>query len=352
MRGIIKWAGFLICLTLLLSCQIKKKSELRIYCWTDYISPELINRFESEYNCRIVYEVFNNNEEMLENLKKSDKVYDLVFPSGDHIPILVRDKLIKPIDTKILKHYHNMDEQILQKANLYDMENKFSIPYFWGITGIIYNKKFLTEEEMANTSWNIFSDNRFEGKKCFTMLDDMRDVIGVALILNGFGPNFLTDESAQKVKDLVRYWDKNVKEYNSYHIEPLLKREEIWFAQSYNGDAQQIINRNQNLAFCLPKEGSTLWIDFMTLSSNNTNEKLAYQFMDFLMEKENAKINAEYTCYASPNKQAFNLLPNEIKNNQIIYPPKSYLEKCYPLYNAEESYTHYMNLWSEIKSKK
>jgi len=352
MRDFYRWTGLLICIFLCLSCQIGSKKELRIYNWVDYVDPELIQEFEKENKCRVVYDVFNNNEEMLENLKKNETQYDIVFPSGDHIPILVREKLIKPIDFKKLKHYVNMNELILQKANLYDMENKYSIPYFWGITGIIYNRKFLSDDEMTNVSWRIFSDKRFDGKKCFTMLDDLRDVIGVALILNGYGPNFLNEESAEKVKTIVQEWDKNVREYNSYHFEHLMRSEEIWLAQSYNGDAQQVINRNKTFAFALPKEGSTLWIDFMVLTKNVKNEALAYQFIDFLLEKENARRNAEYTCYATPNKQAFILLPDNIRKNEVIYPPESYLEKCYPLYNAESEYSHYMSLWKEVKTKK
>jgi len=335
----------------MLSCQIHNKKELRIYNWTDYISPDLIDKFEKEYNCRIVYEIYDSNEEMLVNLKNPENQYDLIFPSGDHLPILTRQHLIKPLKFKKLKNYSNMNELILQKANLYDIENKFSIPYFWGITGIIYNKKFLSDEEMANCSWNIFSDKRFEGKKCFTMLNDLRDVIGVALILNGYGPNYLNEESEIKVRELIKEWDKNVREYNSYQFEHLLKSEEIWFAQSYNGDAVKIESENNNFGFTLPKEGTTLWIDFMAIPSSVKNEELAYQFIDFLMEENNARINAEYTQYATPNLKAFNLLPDDIRKNESIYPSESYLEKCYPIYNAEMDYSHYLNLWETVQKK-
>lgn len=349
-----KLMGKLICIILvtfiLLSCSAQKKKVLYVFNWTDYIAPELIAQFEKDHNCKIEYDTYNSNENMLTKLITSQSAYDIVVPSGDHVSILMKKDLLEPLDVTKLKNFNNLDPVIMQKSQQFDPGNQYSIPYFWGTCGIIYNKKYMPENEMNDISWNIIADQRFSGKKLITMLDDAREVLGVSLITNGFDPNNFSDESLDIAKKTLLTWDKNISQYDSDSFKNEVQDGTIWLGQAYNGDALQVMNENPNVGFALPKEGSTLWIDYLVIPKNSENKELAYQFIDFLISAEAGKENALFVQYATPNKAAFELLPDEIKNNKSIYPSNEYLEKCFLLLNVGEGVLKVDNIWQEIRN--
>ncbi len=339
----------IICISVL-SCQKKSKRTLYVFNWTDYIAPELIQEFEKKYDCKINYDTYNSNENMLTKLMTSQAPYDIIVPSGDHVSILAQKGLLEPLDKSKLKNYANLNQVILQKAQQFDANNQYSIPYFWGTCGLIYNKKYMPEAEMKNVSWQIIGDKRFAGKKNITMLDDAREVLGVSLIANGFEPNNLSPESLYKAYKTLLTWDKNISQYDSDSFKNEVQDGTIWFGQAYNGDALQVMQENPNVGFALPKEGSTLWIDFLVIPKNSENKELAYQFIDFLLSASAAKENALFVQYASPNQAAFELLPEEIRLNKNIYPDNEYLEKCFLLLNVGEEVLKVDKIWQEIRN--
>lgn len=332
------------------SCSTQKKQILYVFNWTDYIAPELIKQFEKENNCKIVYDTYNSNENMLTKIITSKSPYDIVVPSGDHVSIMMKKGLLEKIDKTKLKNLANLDSLILKKAEQFDPGNQYSIPYFWGTCGFIYNKNYLKDAEMQDVSWNLLADERFKDKKVITMLDDAREVLGVSLIFNGFEPNTFTDESLTKAKNTLLNWDKNISQYDSDSFKNEVQDGTIWMGQAYNGDALQVMQENQNIGFVLPKEGSTLWIDFLAIPKNSENKELAYKFIDFLMDAVIASENAKFVQYATPNKAALTILPDEIRNNKAIYPPVEYINKCFLLLNVGDEVLKVDKIWQEIRN--
>lgn len=333
----------------LFSCTANKKRTLYVFNWTDYVSPDLIQKFEDKYNCKIVYDTFNSNENMLTKLMTSQSAYDIVVPSGDHVTIMIKKGLLEPLDRSKLKNYKNLDNTILEKSQQYDMGNKYSIPYFWGTCGLIYNKNYVSEKEMQNVSWNFISDKRFQGKKLITMLDDAREVVGVSLITNGFDPNNFSDESLKNTKKTLLTWDNNISQYDSDSFKNEVQDGTIWMGQAYNGDALQVMQENENVGFSLPTEGSTLWIDYIVIPKKSENKDLAYLFIDFMLDAEVSRDNALFVQYATPNKAALALLPAEIRNNKSIYPTNDYLDKCFLLLNAGNDVLKVDEIWQQIR---
>jgi len=341
----------LICIGLsllfLLSCQ-KKQNVLYIFNWTDYISQDLITAFEAKYNCKVVYDTYNSNENMLTKVIHATESYDLVVPSGDHVSIMAKKNLLEEIDRKKLPNYTNLDTTILNKAEEFDPGNKYSIPYFWGTSGLMYNKKYIPEEMMQDVSWNIIADKFFVDKDVITLLDDPREVIGAALIYNGYSVNETGDEALEKARQTIFEWDKNVSQFDSDSAKNEIQDGTTWLAQLYNGDALQIMVENEEIGFALPKEGTSLWIDSFVILKNAENKDMAYKFLDFIMDANNAKDNALYVQYATPNKKAFELLPSEISGNKYIYPPAEFIAKCSSLNDIGENITKFDKLWEEI----
>ncbi len=340
----------LIIILSVISCTGKKQQQLYIFNWTDYIDPVLIAEFEKANDCKIVYDTYNSNENMLTKLLTTQSAYDIVVPSGDHVSILQSQGVLEPLDKTKLKNYANIDTLILNKAQQFDEGNKYSIPYFWGTAGFIYNKKKLSDAEMKSPSWMLIADAKFAKNKAITMLDDEREVIGAALIYNGYDPNILTDDTIAKARATLLQWDKNVSQYDSDSFKNEIQDGSVWMAQAYNGDALQVMKENSDVGFTLPKEGSTLWIDFLVIPAKAENKELAYKFIDFLLEKNNAMKNTMFVQYATPNKAAYELLPPEVKNNQLIYPSPEYLQKCYLLKNIGNEVKKVDSIWQEIRN--
>ena len=350
MKKILTVFVLIIVVLSVLSCSPRPKKVLYVFNWTDYIAPELIRRFERQNNCRIVYDTYNSNENMLTKLLTSNAAYDIIVPSGDHVQIMIEMGLLSKIDNSLLTNYHNLDPLILSKSQIYDPLNEYSVQYFWGTTGIIYNTQYLSHEEMQDISWDFFGEERFNDMNVVTMLDDIREVVGAALIYNGFSPNDTSEEALALARETLLEWDKNIAQFDSDSFKNDIQDGTIWFGQAYNGDALQVMEENENIGFTLPKEGSTIWVDFLIIPENSENKELAHKFIDFMLDERIGLINADYVQYATPNKAAFNYLPQEIQNNQNIYPSDEYIEKSHLVVNIGDEVLLKDVIWQEIRN--
>jgi len=330
----------------LVSCV--KKPKLYLFSWTDYIAPELIRKFERDNDCKVVLDTYNSNETMHAKLLTSKSAYDIIIPSGDYISILIDDGLLEKINLSSLSNYSNLDPVILNKVEEYEFDLGYTVPYFWGTSGVIYNKKLVSEEDMTDISWDVFQNQKYANK--ITMLDDIREVIGVALIHNGFNPNDTSETALAIARESLLLWDLNVVQYDSDSFKNEVQDGTIWLGQAYNGDALQVMEENGDIAFVLPKEGSTLWIDFFAIPKNSENKELAHKYIDFLLDEKNALTNAEYVLYATPNVAAYKLLNKSMQENKNIYPVQEYLDKCFLIKNIRNEVLKLDVIWQEIRN--
>ncbi len=327
----------------------KKQPTLYIFNWSDYIDTDLIKEFEHEYKCKIKYSTFDSNENMLTKVKSSTQSFDLIFPSGDHVSILRELNMLEELDISKLSNYGNLDPSLLKKARSFDPENSYSVPYAWGLTGLMYNKKFVPEEIVASGGWNILADSFFDGKNKITMLDDAREVIGAALIYSGYSVNDSSTEALEAAHTVLKVWDRNITQFDSDSYKNELQDGTTWLAQAYNGDALQQMAENEDLAFILPKEGAAMWMDNIVMLKSSQQKELAYKFIDFLLDAENGKRNSEYTMYPTPNEAAMRLLGDDFINNKLINPDDEYLDKCYMIDYLGEAARSFDQIYEDIK---
>jgi spermidine/putrescine transport system substrate-binding protein len=339
----------LLLLLLLLSSCGKSLPVLYIFNWSDYIDPELVKEFETQYKCQVKYSTYDSNENMLTKIQSSRESFDVVFPSGDHVNILRNADLLEPLDNSKLTNFKNLDFILLEKAQSFDEGNKYSIPYFWGLTGIIYNKQYVPAELAKEQSWSVLGNPYFKDKNKITMLDDAREVVGAALIYNGFDLNDTSEKALAAAQKTLSEWDANITQFDSDSYKNEVPDGTSWLAQAYNGDALQQMATDANLAFFLPKEGSSLWMDNMVILKSSKQKELAYKFIDFLLNADNAKRNAKYTQYATPNKTAHNLLSDKEKNDKLVYPEDEYLQKCYMINSIGDEVKKIDALFEAIK---
>ena len=322
-----------------------QKPTLKIYSWLDYIDPNIIEEFESTYQCKVTIDSYDSNEEMFENIENNETNFDIICPSGDHLQKLYQKGYLLELNQQLLPNYHHLDDSILKKNKSYDSNNVYGIPYFWGISGLIYNRDCIDSTDVTEFSWSMLGDPNFKDK--ITLIEAPREVIGVALLSLGIDPNDSSSENLTKAYEVVSNWRENGAMYYTLTDISEFPDGDNCLAMYYNGDANYLVRDFPNVGFSLCKEGSTFWIDSLVIPKNSKNVELAHQFINFICDPEIAARNAEYVRYASPNKSAYDsYISAEMKDNKTIYPSAEYLEKCYPIKNLGPETSKMDSLWN------
>jgi spermidine/putrescine transport system substrate-binding protein len=267
------------------------QNRLYIYNWTYYTPDSILQKFEEEYNCTIVYDTFASNEELYAKLLAGGTGYDIVFPSGDYVSIMINQGMVEKIDKSQLRNLGNIDPLVLQKAT-YDPSMEYSVPYYFGAAGIAVNTARVPNFER---SWSIFSRRDLAGR--MTMLDDMREILGDALAHLGYSVNTLNPGEIAEARDLVNnVWKPNLVKFDAEAFGKGFADEDFWVVQGYAEVVYEEISdaQKQHTVFFIPPEGGPAYIDSMCILKGAKNKELAYKFMDFIHRPE---IYAEFTDY-------------------------------------------------------
>ena len=320
------------------------KKVLNVYNVGDYIDENIINLFEEKTGIDVQYETYDTNEMMYQKVKSGSTNYDLIFPSDYMVEKMKREGLLQKIDFSNIPNIKNIDKSFLNP--IYDETNEYSVPYMWGTFGILYNKKMVKEPV---DSWNILWNSKYKGN--IMMFDSVRDTIGISLKRLGYSMNTTNSkEINQAMKELMKQKDLVLAYVNDEGKDRLLG-EEVAMGIAYSGDAVTLIEENPNLAYVIPKEGSNKWVDAMAIPESAQNKKEAEMFINFLLDPEIAKMNAEYIGYSIPNVEALKLLDKNITSNPVAYPPKSIIDKCETFIDLGKKIKLYDEAWIKLKSK-
>jgi len=266
---------------------------LYIYNWTYYTPPSVIEKFEKEYGVEVVYDEFASNEEMYAKLQAGGAGYDIIFPSGDYVSIMVNQGMLEKIDKSKLANLGNIDPAVLLKA-VYDPNMDYAIPYYWGAAGIAVNTAKVPSFEK---SWSIFA--RKDLQNHMTMLDDYREVLGDALAYLGYSVNTKNPAELNRALDLVNNtWKPNLTKFDSEAFGKGYANGDFWVVQGYAEVVYEEIAEDEellkNTVFFIPSEGGPAYIDSMCILKGARNMDLAYKFIDFIHRPE---IYAEFTDY-------------------------------------------------------
>ncbi|WP_461246305.1 extracellular solute-binding protein [Treponema sp. R6D11] len=269
----------------ILSCNSKEK--LYIYNWTYYTPESVIEKFESEYNCRVIYDEFASNEDMYAKLRANKGKrggYDVVFPSKDYVPIMIRQEMLEKLDHSKLFNLKNIDPKVLKIAS-YDPDMEYSVPYFYGAGGIIVNTSKVPDYE---ESWSIFAREDLKGR--MTMLDDMREVLGGALAFLGYSVNSTNPAQVDAAKDLVNnLWKPNLVKFDAESFAKGYANGDFWVVHAFPEavfEEASGSNLMDSTVFFIPKEGGPSYIDNMCILKGARNINLAHKFIDFIHRPE------------------------------------------------------------------
>ncbi|MGX2944273.1 ABC transporter substrate-binding protein [Enterococcus alishanensis] len=309
----------IICILSLAVWQINRSSNasskvLNIYNWGDYIDPELLAKFEKEYGYKVNYETFDSNEAMEAKIKQGGTAYDIAIPSEYMIQKMKKEKLLLRLDHSKIKGLENIDARFLDQS--FDENNTFSVPYFWGTLGIVYNDKFISGEKIQH--WDDLW--RSELKNNIMLIDGAREVMGLSLDSLGDSINSKNMKQLNQAVDKLNTLTPNVKAIVADEIKMYMANEESAVAVTFSGEAADMMAENSHLHYVIPSEGSNLWFDNIVIPKTSKNQAGAYDFINFMLQPKNAAQNAEYIGYSTPNEKALALLPKEISNDPQFYP--------------------------------
>jgi spermidine/putrescine transport system substrate-binding protein len=268
---------------IIISCSTKE--HLYIYNWTYYTPDSVIEKFEEEFDVKVIYDEFASNEDMYAKLRVGGSGYDVVFPSKDYVPIMIRQNMLEKLDRSKLPNLKNIDPEVLKKAS-YDPDMEYSVPYFYGAAGIIVNTAKVGSFER---SWSIFS--RTDLRNRMTMLDDMREVIGGALAFMGYSVNTEDYTAITAAKELINnLWKPNLIKFDSDAFGKGYANGDFWVVHGFPENVFEEISGKPQLledtVFFIPKEGGPSYIDNMCILKGAKNIELAHKFINFIHRPE------------------------------------------------------------------
>ena len=334
-----------LALVVLVGACAKQEKVLRLYIWSDYISPELVQRFEREFHCKVVQDHFESNEAMLARLKAKPKVdYDLLFPSSYMAGVMWKERLLLRLDHDKLPNLGLLDHKYLGK--LEDATQVYSVPYAVGFTGIGYNRSLVKD---FKPSWDVFGRKDLAGR--MTMLNDMREALGAALKRLGYSLNSTDDIELREAKRQLLQWKKNLAAFQVDEANSQLSSEKLLVIQAYNGDILQLAGEGRgDFAFAIPVEGTSLWCDNMVVPKDAVNPDLALAFINFAQEPGNCALNMKYTNYLCPNAAAVKLLDPKLRGNPGFDMSDATMNKCEMIRDLGQANAKYVKIWAEVNA--
>lgn len=320
--------------------------KLYIYNWTEYIPTSLLSQFTRETGIEVVYSTFESNEEMYSKLKLTGgKHYDLIFPSSYYVGKMAQEGMLQKIDHRRLKNFHQITPSLLNKD--FDPQNQYSLPYIYGLTGLGVNSA-----KIDPNSVNSWADLwRPEFKRRILLTNDSREVFHFALLLAGYSPNTTQEKEIQAAYQRLTKLMPNVLTFNSDSPEVPYLQGEVDFGMVWNGSAFRATKENPNFKFVYPKEGAIFWMDNYAIPANAKNLEAVYQFIDFMLRPESAKVVIDTMGFSMPNEGVKALLPAEDAQNPILFPPEAEVKKGILQGDVGEAIDIYEKYWNRLRTK-
>ncbi|MDM7491960.1 ABC transporter substrate-binding protein [Lentilactobacillus kefiri] len=317
---------------------------LNLYNWGDYIDPALLTKFQKETGYHVNVETFDSNEAMYTKIKQGGTSYDLTVPSEYMVEKMKADHMLIPLDKSKLTGMNNYGSSFMNKS--FDRGNKYSIPYFWGTLGIIYNDRYVKPGALKH--WNQLWSKKYRND--IMLIDSARDIMGFSLISMGHSVNTTNSAELIKAKDKLNRLSPNVKAVVADEIKMYMAEGEAPVAVDWSGEASEMMSQNSHLHYVVPTEGSNMWFDNLVIPKTAKHFKAIYAFLNFMNKPENAAQNAKYIGYATPNTSALKLLPKSIKDDKQFYPTQKVIDRLQVYSNLNpQKVQEYNDLYLEFK---
>ena len=295
---------------------------VNVYNWGEYIDESVLDDFEAATGIKVNYQMYDSNETMYSKIAGGGANYDVVIPSDYMVARLIEEELLAPLNFDNIPNFADIDPALKNPA--YDPENRYSVPYMWGLMGVIYNTKMVDAEDLG--SWDLLWNEKYAGD--ILMIDNSRDAIGIALKRLGCSYN-TTDENQvrQAVDLLVDQWPI-VQAYVMDDIFQKLEGANAYIGTYYYGDYLTMYENNPDLGFYIPEEGTNIYVDAMCILKDAPNKENAEAFINYMCSTQAGLKNCEAIWYSSPLLSVREELDPEIADDPYAYPDADIMAKC------------------------
>jgi spermidine/putrescine transport system substrate-binding protein len=315
---------------------------LHYFTWSDYVGEELLRDFERQHGVRVVVDTFSSNEELLAKLQSGATGYDVTVPSDFMVMIMAQQGLLAELDLARIPNVQLLTQR-LQRLPA-DPTHRYSMPYLWGTVGIGYDSSVLS---VPPDSWNVLWDARYRGK--ISMLNDQRELFGVALRATGQSINARDSQAIEAAKVKLMAQKPLVKTYTSDRYDQMLASGEVTLAHGWGGAVARAMAERPSIRYVVPKEGGTVWADCLVVLKSSKQKDLAMAFINYLLDRDVAARTTERILFASANRDAKALIKAAIRENPAIYPSEATLDRLEWMTDVGEAIHLYDRAWTELK---
>ena len=322
---------------------------INVYNWGEYIangtdeSMDVNAEFTRRTGIQVNYTTFDSNESLYSKLAGGGADYDIIIPSDYMISKLIDQGMLAELDFSNIPNFQYIDEEFRNPD--YDPENKFSVPYTWGVGGLFYNTDYIAEEI---PSWSALWDDRYAGK--MLMFDNPRDSFAIAQFRLGQSLNTTDPEDWKAAAELLKQQKPLVQAYVMDQIFDKMESGEAWLGPYYSGDAAILVENNDNIKFVVPEEGTNYFVDGICIPATSNRKEEAEEYIDFLCDPEIAGANMDYIGYSTPETAAKEYMDEEMVNSPIHYPDVETLARTQVFINLPDDTSKLVDkLWAEVK---
>ena len=323
---------------------------LKLYLPGEYLGENVISDFEKQYGVRVIVENFDSNEMMYTKLMAGDR-YDVIIPSDYMIERLMNEDFLQPLDKSMIPNMENMSDAVLGMS--YDPDNTYSIPYFWGSVGLVYNHENVDSAVIESEGWEILRNTDYAGH--IYIYDSERDSFMMAFKALGYSMN---TEDPNEINDAYEW----LLQMNNT-MSPVYVTDEVIdgmmngykdIAVVYSGDAAVVLDENEDMSFYMPSQGTNIWCDAMVIPQNAENPKLAHEFINYMLTYEAAFDNTETVGYTSPNAEVFEEMTSseDLYADNAAYLPRSGYDKDEMFHDNQVLMRELSKLWIKVKAAK
>jgi spermidine/putrescine transport system substrate-binding protein len=322
----------------------RAEERLALYNWGDYINPEILTRFTKETGVKVTLDTYASNEEMLAKIQAGATGYDIVFPSVHMHDIMSKLGLLAKTDANKLPGFANIDPAFLRAKT--DPKGEWCVPYAWGTVGIVWNRKAIPE---GLKSWKAFFDHAAKHPKKVAMLDDMRETLGVGLIVNGKSINSRNPADVKAAQETILAHKKDIGAF-TYEVIPLVQSGDMHAAHYFVGAMMYVLEKPDQLGYAIPAEGATSYQEDLCVLKSAPNKANALRFIEFFLRPEISVLNTIQQKNGSVNSKALALLPKTLRDNENINPPAAVRAKLQIFDDLGADLKLYDRAWTRVKT--
>ncbi len=337
---------FILLVALLAGCG-KPGQQLNVFIWSEFIDPAIIVEFERRFDCKVNVDFYEDPDSMIAKLVAGgSSIYDIVVPSDTTLPLMIQRGLLAPLRQENVPNLTHIDPQFTNAA--FDPGNRYSAPLSWGTAGIYLRK---TSDNPVEASWSlIFDPARQPGP--FLLLEDARVAIGAALRYRGFSMNSIDPGELAQARDLlIAAKKRSIGFEGGTGCKNRVLSKGAVLAMAYSGDSARGTREDSETAYVLPREGSQIFVDAISIPAKAPHRDLAEKFINFMLEPKVAAQFAEWSQGATPNKAALEFIAPAVLSNPTIYPPPEIMHGLEYAKDLGDKNKLYDEVWTKIKSK-